>query len=295
MNTYLIFDIGGTGVKWSVADEGGGFLQSGTAPSHPDDFPQFLNELEAVYKAVPQAVSGIAISSPGFVDPVNGIVRGASSVPCIHEFPLAAAISKRLGGLPVSMENDGNCAALGEYLRGTGMGKKSVAAVVCGSGIGGGYVNNGKIVPGVNHASSEFGFMPLGEADGEVFSWSRWSVVNTVNAYNKKYGQSLTAPQLFAAKTDTPAGEFAAKFFHYLAVGLLCISFALDPELIVVGGAISESEHFLPKVEAALTRLKTQDQMHYSSTPVAVSMLGNRANQYGALYNLLFNGSCKTK
>ena len=297
---YMVLDFGGTAVKYAVMDETGKMLEKSSyrlSTTNKADFESFLQKLIEHYLPLKEKYNfkGIAISSPGFVDSQKGIVHGYSAIPCIHEFPIAKRISKALDGLPVAMDNDGNCSAYGEYWKGLGRGATNVVKIVCGSGIGGGHVQNGVIHPTGNMASAEFGFMPIVQEDGKVFSWSTYSVVNTAAHYNRDQGTSLEAIELFdLAETQPLEKQYTDKFYHYLAMGCLIISLAVDPDIILIGGAISTRESFSDNLKEALINLEKDEALtEYGNAEIRVSNLGNDGNLYGALYNFIHVGTCE--
>ena len=204
-------------------------------------------------------------------------------------------MQKRMGGLPIAMENDGNCGCLGEYWKGRGKGRQNVVTLVYGSGIGGGYVKEGKIGQTRRFCSSEFGFMPLIYENGRYRSWSSYSVVNTVNRFNEEQQKNLTGEELFwLAETDEKAREYIERFYYYMAAGCLSVSFAFDPDIILIGGAISRRPDLKARLEEKLVQLKQEDEAFgYSDTEVDTAALGNDANLYGALYNFLYLERCK--
>lgn len=288
---YLIFDIGGSSIKYAVGDQNGSLSDKGKTECSGENLQEFMEYIKNVYETVEHThnLVGIAISSPGFVDTANGIVHGISALPFIHNFPLASLISKAMGNLPVSIENDGNCGALGEYWKGGWGEVKNLVMLVCGSGIGGGSVYQGEILPTSHYSASEFGFMPIGHENGRVLPWSQYSVVNITNRYNKNNQCSISSKELFdRPKEDEIAYGYTEEFYHYLAVGSLCTAFALDPEVIVISGAISGREDFKERLYRKVESLKRECK-EYAQLPseIVVSSLGNDANLYGALYHAL--------
>lgn len=137
MNNYIVFDIGGSSIKWSIINLNGEFLENGkiAVPKTIDEFFQYIadkvNELKDKYQ-----IKGAAISAPGAVDSVVGTIGGMSALPYIHG-PNFKVILNQMTNLPIEIENDANCAALGECWRGAAMNANDSAFVVCGTGIGG--------------------------------------------------------------------------------------------------------------------------------------------------------------
>jgi len=158
MNNYMVFDIGGSAIKYAVTNENGDFLTKGSYPSSPFNFEKFISDLLQVIRENQNKyqISGIALSSPGGVNSDIGIIGGTSALPCIHG-PNIKEIIKNNTGLPVEIENDANCAALGEVWKGVAVNNNDVLLVVIGSGIGGAVVIDRKIHKGANLHSGEIG------------------------------------------------------------------------------------------------------------------------------------------
>src|SRR4051794_4032075 len=115
MKNFMVFDVGGTNVKYAVINEDGEFLTKGDFPSSQYDFEKLQYDIIAITLENKEKhnVAGIAFSCPGGVDSETGIIGGASALPCIHG-PNFKQIFGDATGLPVEIENDANSAALGE-------------------------------------------------------------------------------------------------------------------------------------------------------------------------------------
>ena len=158
MSNYIVFDIGGSSVKWSIMSKMGDILTKDKIKV-ADSVNQFFEELSKIVNINKNNfnLKGIAISSPGAVDSITGIVGGASAIPYIHG-PNFKEILKEKTGLDVAIENDANCAALGECWLGAAKEENDCAFVVCGSGIGGAIVKDKKVHTGIHKHGGEFGY-----------------------------------------------------------------------------------------------------------------------------------------
>ena len=112
MNNYMVFDIGGSSVKWSVIEGEGKILQSGSIKI-ASNISDFFNGLAEITNNMKKEfdVKGIAISAPGAVDSETGVIGGVSAIPYIHGPNFKEELNK-LTGIEVEIENDANCAAL---------------------------------------------------------------------------------------------------------------------------------------------------------------------------------------
>lgn len=303
MDVYLMFDLGGTSVKYAVSDEEGSFARTGSFKTPKEGMEHMLDEMERVYEAVLEdldredadsltfklrgpRIAGVGISSPGAVDIRAGVVGGISAIPYIHGFPLAEAVSRRLKGVPVTIENDGNCAALGELWKGAAAGRRNMVSVICGTGIGGSIVVDGRIYRGQTNNAGEFGNYLVRREGGRIRTWSSCTMVNQAARYEALTGRKTDGRTLFllAEEGDRTAGKLADEFYEAMAAGLFQIQFTLDTELIVLGGGISEAPFVIPEIYKRMEELAAGQEFGYLMPEIVPCRFGNKANLYGALY-----------
>lgn len=296
MSNYIVFDIGGSSVKWSIMSKMGDILTKDKIKV-VDSVDQFFEELSKIVNINKDNfnLKGIAISSPGAVDSITGIVGGASAIPYIHG-PNFKEILKEKTGLDVAIENDANCAALGECWLGAAKEENDCAFVVCGSGIGGAIVKDKKVHTGIHKHGGEFGYCIVDyDKDGEE-KYLTWSRVGSTSALARAISQrkgleekdidGLKAFQLYD-EGDIIAVEEVNKYFRYMAIGIYNIQYTYDPEVIVLGGAISEREGYIETINEKLDEIMCNNTDGKIKPIVKKCIHGNDANMIGALYNLL--------
>ncbi|HCW53014.1 MAG TPA: ROK family protein [Clostridium sp.] len=300
MRSFMIFDIGGSSVKWSVIDEIGEIIQSDSikiAENAHDFFnglAEICNEMKEKYD-----VCGIGISAPGAVDCETGIIGGVSAIPYIHG-PNFKEILSELTKLNVEIENDANCAALGECWLGAGKDNKDMAFVVCGTGIGGAIVKDKKIHVGNHYHGGEFGYSSLKyefDENGEPHFYS-WSQIGSTGGLARKVAKlkglkqgSINGKDVFdlCSKGDSIALQEINKYYYNMAVGIYNIQYVYDPEVIILGGAISEREEYISEINKRLDKMINGELgLEGTIKPVIKRCIyGNNANKLGALYNYL--------
>ena len=296
MSNYIVFDIGGSSVKWSIMSKMGDILTKDKIKV-VDSVDQFFEELSKIVNINKDNfnLKGIAISLPGAVDSITGIVGGASAIPYIHG-PNFKEILKEKTGLDVAIENDANCAALGECWLGAAKEENDCAFVVCGSGIGGAIVKDKKVHTGIHKHGGEFGYCIVDyDKDGEE-KYLTWSRVGSTSALARAISQrkgleekdidGLKAFQLYD-EGDIIAVEEVNKYFRYMAIGIYNIQYTYDPEVIVLGGAISEREGYIESINEKLDEIMCNNTDGKIKPIVKKCIHGNDANMIGALYNLL--------
>lgn len=296
MDKFMVFDIGGSSVKWSVMDEKGQSIVSGKE-TVPETADIFFSQLVQVCKNQMRnyELKGIAISSPGAVDVETGIVGGASAVPYIHG-PNFKEIFGTQTGLPLSIENDANCAALGESWLGAGKDYEDMAFVVCGTGIGGALIKSGKLHKGIHLHGGEFGYCIL-EIDPKAENpYRTWSRLGSTGALVRNYAEGASQPvdQLSgkiifdkAQNGDELAQQSVEDFYRYMAMGIYNIQYSYDPAVIVIGGAISERKDFISNLKIAIDHIFDCGAEGTIRPMVKCSEHGNNANKLGALKHFL--------
>lgn len=279
MNLAAI-DIGGTTIK--IATWKDGKLQDKHAidtPENLDSFYQVLtNEVNKIKKNTP--IEGVAISSPGAVNKKTGIIGGSSAIPYIHNFKIVDELEKCFG-LPVSIENDANSAALGELAEGSGKGCNSMAFFIIGTGIGGALIMDQKIWYGAHLFGGEFGYMIMGTHTLSELA----SPVAMANRYNKRTGKKLDGKTVFelADQDDPVASDVRQTLIHALAVAIYNIQHSFDPEKIVIGGGISNNPKLVSLLNKEIDRLRDDWDLVTLKPDIVLCTLKSDANLRGAV------------
>ena len=134
----MVFDVGGTGIKYSVMDEQLNRTDTGSTPTPADSQEHFLNTLREIYLPHKDEVDGIALSLPGFIDAEQGVVKGGGAPSLAYN--VGTPVGPRLAevcGCRVWIENDGKAAAIAELERGVLKGCRNAAVFIIGTGVGG--------------------------------------------------------------------------------------------------------------------------------------------------------------
>lgn len=282
--SLAVIDIGGTTIKFGgYSADAGLFVQTKAAtPQTLDEFYACLQEhVEALRQTT--ELSGVAMSSPGLVDQDAGVIRGASAVPYIHNFPIVDELTRRLQ-LPVTIENDANCAALAEAQAGAAADVRDAVFLVLGTGVGGAVIMDGRLHRGRHLMGGEFGYMWHGEDDSVSHLGT---VVNAATRYNRAHGTSLDGKTLYelARSGDAEAGQEVGRMFHVLATTIFNLQYAIDPDCFVIGGGISQNPHLLPDLEVALDELIAKTELAPMRPVIRVAKFQADANLYGAVVN----------
>lgn len=277
-------DIGGTGIKFAAMSKEGEILDKQEIAT-PDDLDSLLDWLKMLLSK--QEYQGIAMSVPGAVDRKTGTIGGISAVPYIHGFSWYDKLASY--ELPIHLENDANCVGLSELLAHPEL--ENAACVVIGTGIGGAMIVNGRLHRGKHHLGGEFGYMTTLAPAEKLNNWSQLaSTGNMVRYLAEKSGQTdWNGRKIYqeAEAGNTLCQEAIERMNRNLAQGLLNIQYLFDPDVISLGGSISQNKTFIEGVRSAISYFVDRYE-EYSVTPeiVACTYQGE-ANLYGALVNWL--------
>lgn len=279
--SLAVIDIGGTTIKFGGYSAETGLFQQ-TKVATPKTLAAFYQCLQQQVAALQQTseVTGVAISSPGVVDQAAGIIQGASAVPYIHHFPIVAELTNRLK-LPVTIENDANCAALAEVQAGAAADVRDAIFLVLGTGVGGAVILNGQLHRGRHLMGGEFGYMWHGDDDTVSHLGT---LVNTVARYNRRHGTHLDGKTLYeqARKGGQEAKKAVQRMFHVLATTIFNLQYSFDPDCFVIGGGISPNPHLLADLEAALDTVMAQTELTPVRPVIRIAKFQADANLYGA-------------
>ncbi len=294
---YLAIDIGGSAIKSAIIDAEGNIYEKTSLPTPQTNFEDFMERLTQIvhWGNSLTHLSGIALSQPCVTNSETAEALSEGALIYIKNTNPAKLLGEKFN-LPYSAENDGNCAALAEIWIGGAKSAKDIALVVCGSGIGGAVVIDRKIKTGVNRFAGEFGMFVMGTDElGAPLTWSfKGATLSLVKDYALRVGKDyryLDGKKVFeyADAGDSDAIASVDSFFRYFAFGVHNIQHVYDPELILIGGAISGRHDFIERLEVQLDWLNNQIEWLLARPKVAICECGADANLLGAVYHLLNN------
>ncbi len=215
-------------------------------------------------------VSGIGVGVPSILDKKKGIIHEVQNIPTWQEVPLGDILKKEFG-LPIFLDNDANCFALGEYHFGLGKNCKNLVGLTLGTGMGSGIITNGRLITDANGGSGEFGMIPY--KDGIIEDYCSGKFFKNFYGLN---GEELVK---LANQGDINALNIFEEFGEHLGHAIKIIMYALDPQTIIVGGSIVSSAPFFEKSlqksiqKFAYKKVLENFEIKYSNTP-NIAILG---------------------
>lgn len=282
----LAIDIGGSAIKSGLWEN----EALTELPSYPT--PKTWDEMKAYLKLLVdehQITDGVAISAPGAVNVEEGVIYGVSAVPYLHRFPIKQELAGFLS-VPVSFQNDANCAALAEIWQGNAKGLESAALMIIGTGIGGGIAINGKLRSGTNLFGGEFGYQVMNDDTLETLSDLGSPVAMSKRFSNiKADDRSYTSKEIFelAEAGDELAQEQIDYFYNALSIGIYNILVSLDPDRVLIGGGISTREDLLFNIEERVQQLLLKKGAKELKASIMPCKFLSQANLIGAVYQFL--------
>jgi fructokinase len=256
-------DLGGTKIALAVLDEQGQTVVSERTPSPQGDYAATVRALIQLIADVSRRLPSrptIGIGMPGSISPATGQVQNANSI-WLNGRNLKRDVEEALGH-EVRFANDANCFALSEAVDGAGAGHRIVFGVILGTGVGGGVIVGQSVVDGPRGTGGEWGHMPLPWPDSSEYPgtkcWcGRLSCMETwtsgpalERAYHSAVQSELKATDIArdAANGEPVARRLIDQHAHRLARGLAVICNTIDPDVIVLGGGLSQMRHLYERL-----------------------------------------------
>lgn len=310
---YAGIDIGGTKIAAGLFDGNRRLITETEIPTMAkqgaeriaNDVTVLIKRLLEAGKVDKETVPYIGIGCPGSVDSKSKVVKYANNLN-FHDVPLGRMVEEKTG-MPIMLENDANCAGLGEYLAMQNCQTvKSFFMVTLGTGVGTAFVYNGRLFTGFNGAAPEMGHCTL-DANGPVCDCGQkgcWEVYcaghSLADAAKKAAGEArdslmwelaggrienIDGQIAFAAwrKKDQAATRVIERYIYYFKAGIANVINAFQPQVLTIGGGISrQGDLFLDAAREAIDKYsycKILDR-----TEVRKAVLGTKAGIYGAAF-----------
>ena len=304
---YLSVDVGGSSIKHAVMDENYRILSQGTLDGRAEDRRAFLDAIQVLYEHAGRPDGGIAMSYCGEVDERTGqIIAGGS-----YAYNAGTNVKvdlEAVTGTRVSIENDGNCAALAELVGGALEGIRDAVVIVVGTGLGGGIILDGKVWHGTHKRSGSLSLLlesaheDLGPAHGytdapvmgkvcgaaalaQGYALARGEVADPMPRNGKEFFALVDAGDLAAVRVLV---GYCRRFAHMI----YNLQTVLDVEAFAVGGGISAAPAFGRALATEVERIYQStyaQRLGLAAPRIVTCQYRNEANLIGALRNHIVN------
>ena len=306
---YLGIDLGGMSIKAGIVNEAYEIIATKTVPTLRErPAAEILKDMAMLCKDVLQEagltekdIHSIGIGSPGIASPEEGIILSSSNLNFDH-VNVRTELQKYLD-CDIYVENDANCAALGEAIAGAARGEKSVVVVTLGTGVGGGIIIDGKIYRGAFCGAGEIGHQVIIKGGnlcgcGRKGCWEQYGSATALIREAQEAAQehinsklvsfagqiaNITAKNVFDAAQagDQVAAEVLKKYFEYVAMGVTNLINVLEPNMVVLGGGMSAQGDYLVKPVKEFVQAEMYGNLTLK-TKIKAAELGNAAGIIGA-------------
>ncbi len=238
-------DIGGTSVKMGVLDANTGKIiytnRADTGKISPEEMADAILKLHNTAKESVGEISGAGVVCAGRVQPKTGLVNAGNLD--WWDVPFGDLLKKRLGE-KIILDNDVQGALYSEWRTGVCKGLENVVYITLGTGIGGALLINGQTYRGVNHEGAELGHI-VTHADGDKCTCGGrgcWEVYASATALSRMAG-GMEPRQIFdsAAAGNPRTKAILQRYIHELCIGVSSLNSLFRPEMIVIGGGLSEA------------------------------------------------------
>ncbi len=299
MSHAIGIDFGGTTIKSGLVGDGQILKRGHLIDTQHHQGPEsLLNEIVAVIqelRAAEPGVSAIGVGVPGLVDSVNGIVHELTNVPGWQDVNLRNLLHERTG-LYITIENDANAMAYGEWTYGAAKGGVHVVCITLGTGVGGALILDGRLYRGAQLGAGEIGHMSIdyrgkpgahnNPGDLEEYVGNRQIAARAVKRYaaagQQKDAQHCTPRDLAEAAMagDSVASQLWEDMGEELGAALASVVWILNPDTIVIGGGVANAGDLIFEPVRRTIRNRTQ-KVIYEHLRVVPATLGNDAGIIG--------------
>lgn len=289
-------DLGGTKIEGIVLDDSGGEIARARVETPRGDYAATLDAIRRLVTNIdpaPRDSTPVGIGIPGTISPASGLIKNANSTWLIGQ-PFDRDLARHLDRR-VRVANDANCFAISEATDGAAQGADTVFGVIIGTGVGGGLVHRRAIMVGGNAIAGEWGHTPLpwmtaAEFPGrDCFCGRRGCVETFVSGpalerdHAEQTGQALSAADIAASAEAGDAGATASleRLEDRLARGLAAIINILDPDVIVLGGGLSNIDRLYSRLPELIDGHIFSDTV---TTPIRKAQHGDSSGVRGAAW-----------
>ena len=270
-------DLGGTKIEGVALADDGRELGRVRRPTPRNDYHGTVAAIVAIVGQLEQQYGGpasVGVGMPGIISPATGLVKNANSTWLIgrrFDEDLASALRRR-----VRLANDANCFTLSEAADGAAEGAEVVFGVILGTGVGGGVVVEGRLIEGAHHIAGEWGHNPLpwpmdDERPGPACYCGRHGCIETflsgpgfAHDFTAHTKRALDADAIVVAahRGDSAAAAALGRYLGRLARGLASVINPLDPDVIVLGGGLSNVDEIYTSVPSRWSPYVFSDEVH---------------------------------
>lgn len=258
----LVYDIGGSNIKFALMTEEGEILERRKIPTPKDSLDHYFDALVHLSEGLLDQADGAAVSTNGRMFP-DGVTYRAYTADFLMGVNLRTELEKRLG-LPVVVENDGVAATVGEWWKGAARGADTTVGIVLGSGMGGGVVINGRPMRGTkNNSAMVFGMLSSSDTAQGRYNASALDTVFPLLPYKLATAKGMQPGEIsgeeffrYVESGDPVAQALLVPYCRAAAVVIFNSALLLDPDCVVVTGGLASQSALIEGIRHSLTEIQ---------------------------------------
>lgn len=292
MSLRIGVDLGGTNIRVALVKEDGKIIRDMERKTEAEKGPQYIiSMIVEMIREIKgrESVKGVGVGCPGPLDPKTGVIYNPPNLPGWNSIPLASILEKSLSE-QVRVDNDANAAALAEAKFGAGVGSESVYYITVSTGVGGGFVLDGKVFQGAAGYAGEIGNMiilPSGPTHNSLNAGALESLASgtAIGMAGRKAGIPEGAEGVFrlASLGDVTAQGIVSEAINYLSIGIANLVHSVNPSIFVLGGGVMQSESQV--LDPLKEKVKSYVYPRLKDTITIVpASLGSKAGVIGAAF-----------
>ncbi len=278
-------DLGGTKTEAILLDENLNVLERKRVSTPKNNYQEIVNTISSLVLdiSVNNSDFSLGICTPGAISKKTGLIKN-SNTQCLIEKPLKEDLENKLGK-KISLENDANCFAMAEAKMGAACGFDVVFGVIMGTGVGGGIVIDGKLHSGRTNIGGEWGHHTIHRNGNSCYCGKTGCVETYISGpslekqWNELTGKSQVLSDILSDIDSEIGQKWKNEFLENFGYGLANVIDILDPDVIVLGGGLSNIDFLYTEGKESVYSKVFSDSV---DTPVLKNILGDSAGVFGA-------------
>jgi len=278
-------DLGGTKIEGILLDDSLNVIQRIRVPTPKNDYQDIVNEISSLVDQLSTNLPDftLGVCTPGAISKKTGLLKN-SNTQCLIGMPLKDDLEKKFRK-KISMENDANCFAMAEATIGIAKNYKVVFGVIMGTGVGGGIIIDGKIHHGRTNIAGEWGHHTLHLNGNRCYCGKQGCVETYLSGpalekrWNELTGKKESIPDIIKNLDSSAFNNWKKEFLDNFGTGLANVVDILDPDVIVIGGGLSNIDFLYSE---GITNVYQKVFSDIVDTPILKNSLGDSAGVFGA-------------